>query len=616
MDTIAEIDPKLVDAICSSFENGKSIRRNLPMNSKLVMDQKLPYLCVYRFTGLADYHLSSLLKTQGAYLIVHASLNISHLLKQLIDTAIKDFKSYMIVEVWTNTAITGRNSIEIWNPSGKISATVKELEKGFSKLIPDTEVILIDSKQRHPDDFPPLLPLHEVKKSGTLLLGIAMPPVFSDSETRQEFPLFFRRVRRKFAKVIKLAAYEFVRVQSDNKFEHYLMLGKTRLDNIVRIADRSISAISEKMDFILRVTPVNSTEEWKKFQDNKFRKIPDFSYRLISLDPEIEKRKLYNVRLENIEHPTLAFLLREKRMELEKQLIMLEERGTSKFMHTSKSIFGRVQDDLKSAAAALLNDEFPNEDNDYETVGAVAFARAAEAELNKYRPYFPGLNLTVKIKDNVNGLIVSGPELSIGKDLFINKARMNALIQHEVGTHMLTYCNGHAQPLHLMYAGFADYEQTQEGIAVLSEFLVGGLDINRLKLLAARVMAVDSMVNGADFIETFDMLSRKYGFKEFTAYNISMRVHRGGGYTKDAIYLKGLMEILQFLQQGGEFAQLYGGKFALKHLPLVDELTHLGILQKPRLPAFLETAEAKEKLNDLKRGLKLKDLVTHTSATI
>jgi uncharacterized protein (TIGR02421 family) len=615
MNTMMQVDPKLVAAVCSSFEHGKSVRRNLPMNSKLVIDQKLPYLCVYRFSGNPDYHLASLLKTQGAYLIAHAHLDISLLLQQLLETAIKDFKSYMIVEVWANAA-PERNGIELWNPSGKISATVKELEKGFRTLLPETEVILIDSKQRHPDSLPPLLPLHEVKKTGTLLLGIAMPPVFSDSETMQEFPLFFRRVRRKFARVIKLAAYEFVRVQSDNKFEHYLMLGKTRLDNIVRIADRSISAISEKMDFILRVTPVNSTEQWHKFQENKYRKIPDFSYRLISLDPEIEKRKLYQVRLENIEHPTLAFLLREKRMELEKQLIMLEERGTSNFMHTSQSIFGKVQDDLKSAAAALLNDELPNEENEYETLGAVAFARAAEAELDKYRPYFPGLNLTVKIKDNVNGLIVSGPELSIGKDLLISKARMNALIQHEVGTHMLTYCNGHAQPLHLMYAGFADYEQTQEGIAVLSEYLVGGLDINRLKLLAARVMAVDCMANGADFIETFDLLSRKYGFKEFTAYNISMRVHRGGGYTKDAIYLKGLIEILQFLQQGGNFSQLYGGKFALKHLPLVDELTHLGILQKPRLPAFLETAAAKGKLNDLKRGLTLKDLVTHSSAPI
>src|SRR5690606_13104817 len=346
-----------------------------------------------------------------------------------------------------------------------------------------------------------------------------------------------------------------------------------------------ISEISDKMDFILRVTPVNSTEEQIKFIQNGFSRMPDFSYRLISLDPEIEKRELFNLSLEKIEHPTLAFLLRNKRMELEKQLIMLEERGTRKFLHTSRSIFGDVEESVKNAAVDLLTDQIPNEQEDTHTIDAVDFARAAEAELDLYRPFFSDLNLTVKIKDNVNGLIVSGGELSIGKQLNISKRRLNALIQHEVGTHMLTYCNGHRQPLGLMYAGFAGYEQTQEGIAVLAEYLVGGLDINRLKLLAGRVVAVDSLIDGADFIETFNLLYKDYGFTSATAFNISMRVHRGGGYTKDAIYLKGLMEIIAFIGGGGNLSKLYGGKFALEHLPLIEELTHLRILKKPRLPA-------------------------------
>lgn len=606
------LDQKLVNSICLSFRNGKSIRRNLPFGSKLVIDQKLPYLCVYRFTESPDPYLSSLLRTQGAYLIAQAELDVSSLLKQLIELAIKDFKSYMIVEIWGNSRAPGKKNIELWYPGGKVSATVEALEKGFKDfdgLLPGLEVSLVDSVQRHPDHLEPLLPLAEIKKTGTLILGIAIPSLFSDAESRQEYPLFFRRTRRKFAQVIKQAAYEFVRVQSDNKFEHYLMLGKTRLDNLVRSADSRISAICERMDFIQRITPVNSNEEWLKFKQNKFLKLPDFTYRLISLDPELEKRKLFNIPIENIEHPTLAFLLRDKRMELEKQLIMLEERGTPKFLFTSCSIFGDIDDDLKETAISLLTDDLPNEQTEDATVNAVEFALAAETELDKYRPLFPHLHLSAKIKDNVNGLIVSGAELSISKHLSISKSRMEALIQHEVGTHILTYCNGHTQPLALMYAGFAGYEQTQEGMAVLSEYLVGGLNLNRLKLLAARVIAVDTLLGGADFIETFNTLTGKYRFKSKTAFNISMRVHRGGGYTKDAIYLKGLMELLSFIKQGGILPQLYGGKFALEHLPLIDELTHLRILQKPKLPAYLDTAEAKEKLNRIKNGLTLKDLI-------
>ena len=187
---------------------------------------------------------------------------------------------------------------------------------------------------------------------------------------------------------------------------------------------------------------------------------------------------------------------------------------------------------------------------------------------------------------------------------------MEALIQHEVGTHLLTYCNGQAQPLELMYAGFAGYEQTQEGIAVLAEYLVGGLDINRLKLLAARVVAVESLIKGADFIETFKLLHKDYGFQGSSAFTISMRVHRGGGYTKDAIYLKGLIELLDFIKNGGNISSLYGGKFALKHLPRIEELTHLKILQQPKLPDFLTSTMAQEKLKRIKEGAQLKDLVT------
>ena len=606
------LERKLVESIGNSFHNGKSIRRNLPLGSKLVIDQKLPYICVYRFAEAPDPYISSLITTQGAYLIASCELDISGLLRCLIDAAIRVFKSYLIVEVWNNGEEEQHRTIQIWHPGDKVSATVDALQKGFREfnvLLPGLTIEQVNSSQRHPDGLEPLVPLHELKKTGTLLVGIAIPPIFSDSETRQGYPIFFRRVRRAFAKVITQAAYEFVRVQSDNKFEHYLMLGKTRLDNLVRSADRRISEISEKMDFILRITPVNSTEEWIRFKENSFSSLPEFTYRLISIDPEIEKRKLFNIPLESIEHPTLAFLLRDKRMELEKQLIMLEERGTPEFLNTSKSIFGVMDEATRNMALALLNDPLPNEQQEANVINAVDFARAAEAELDIYRPLFPRVPLNVKIQENVNGILVSGPDLLVGKQLAISETRMNALIQHEVGTHMLTYCNGHAQPLALMYAGFAGYEQLQEGIAVLAEYLVGGLDVNRLKLLAARVAAVDSLEQGADFIETFRLLHKEYGFKARTSFNVSMRVHRGGGYTKDAIYLRGLVELLAHISEGGELAKLYGGKFALKHLPLIDELMHLRILRRPQLPSFLTSERAKERLSRVQAGIELRDLI-------
>ena len=67
-------DANLLKNISNTLQRGKSIRRNLSLNSKLVIDQKLPYLCVYRFTEKPDPYVASLLKTQGAYLIANAKL--------------------------------------------------------------------------------------------------------------------------------------------------------------------------------------------------------------------------------------------------------------------------------------------------------------------------------------------------------------------------------------------------------------------------------------------------------------------------------------------------------------------------------------------------------------
>ncbi len=607
------MDSKLVERVGNSFRNGKSIRRNLPLKGKLVIDQKLPYLCVYRFKEEPDQYIASLLKTQGAYLIVHESLEISSLLETIMEAAMDEFKSFMIAEIWNEGSPESQSTFRLLYPEGKVSAVISTLEKGFSELshvLPRIKVKLEPSLERRPKDFSPLLTLDKIRETGSLLIGIAVPPLFRDKDSVHSYPLFFRKIQRKFGEIIKRGAFELVRGQTESKFVNYLMLGKTKIDNIVRSADKRIAAIDEKMNFILSVTPVNVASEWEEFKKNTFSKAPNFRYRLISIDPEIEKRKLFNIPLEDIEHTTLAFLLRDKRTELEKQLLMLEERGTRKFFHTSQSIYGDLDETTIETAKSLLNFEIHQEQSEYEIINAVDFAQIANKELEKYRKAFPRLNLRVKIKESVSGLLVSGPELSVGKDLSIPSGRVNALIQHEIGTHILTYCNGHAQPLHLMYSGFAGYEQLQEGIAVLAEFLVGGLNINRLRLIAARVLAVNALIHGADFIECFRLLRNEHGFAEKTSFNISMRVFRGGGYTKDAIYLKGLIQVLNYIKGGGELENLYAGKYALEHLPLIEELEHLSILKKPVLPDYLLTPEAKEKIKRIKKGINLNELVT------
>ena len=182
-----------------------------------------------------------------------------------------------------------------------------------------------------------------------------------------------------------------------------------------------------------------------------------------------------------------------------------------------------------------------------------------------------------------SGLLATGGNVFIGRETCIPERRANALLQHEVGTHLVTYYNGAIQPLRLLKVGLVGYEAFQEGFAVLSEYLVGGLSRGRMRTLAARVIATDQLIKQISFAEVFQQLVDEFGFEPRTAYTITLRVFRGGGLTKDALYLRGLVEILQYLGKGGELEPLLVGKIATNHIPVVREFLLRGILRNPPL---------------------------------
>jgi hypothetical protein len=89
-----------------------------------------------------------------------------------------------------------------------------------------------------------------------------------------------------------------------------------------------------------------------------------------------------------------------------------------------------------------------------------------------------------------------------------------------------------------------------------------------------------------------------------------MRIYRGGGLTKDAVYLRGLVEVLAYLSRGGELEPLLVGKIAGDHIGLVRELLHRKIIQPPALqPRYLELAGVSERLKRLSKGMTVLELV-------
>ena len=188
-------------------------------------------------------------------------------------------------------------------------------------------------------------------------------------------------------------------------------------------------------------------------------------------------------------------------------------------------------------------------------------------------------------------------------------ARLNALLQHEVGTHVVTHVNGAHQPLHVLASGLAGHEETQEGLAVLAEHLVGGLSSSRLRQLAARALAVHLMVTGAGFEDVHrDLVAAEVPPGQ--AFSITVRVFRSGGLTKDAVYLRGLRDLVDHLAGGGDLTPLWLGKMPLSAVPLVAELHRRGALRDPvLLPRYLDDPAAVQRLSRLHQVSSLTALI-------
>jgi uncharacterized protein (TIGR02421 family) len=376
-------------------------------------------------------------------------------------------------------------------------------------------------------------------------------------------------------------------------------------------ADRRLAEISGQFDLLLLVSPVNADRAWAAFRRARYERPPTFLYRPLPFDPTDLKRRLYAIAVDRIEDPTLEYLFTEQRDQLDRQISLLKGRETEAFLHDSLALHGEVDEQLGAVAEEILERLPPRRNGGSgRRLDARGFATLAAAELDRYATDTPDLDAGVEIRDDVSSVMVSRGNLLIGGDVTIPARRAEALIHHEVGTHVVTRYNGTRQPFRQLATGLAGYEALQEGLAVLAEYLVGGLGAARLRVIAARVVAAQSVVDGAEFLDTYRLLTGSHGLGKRMAFLVAMRVHRGGGFVKDAIYLRGLEQVLGYLGDGGDPETLVLGKFAIEHLPIVVELRRRGVLEAPAiLPRYFSDRRAVARLERCRAGMNVGQLV-------
>jgi uncharacterized protein (TIGR02421 family) len=288
---------------------------------------------------------------------------------------------------------------------------------------------------------------------------------------------------------------------------------------------------------------------------------------------------------------------------------MLGAIGTPAFTHYSSALYRRpdfyytrlqlsmldaARFFLKTTDALLGGARIPPSPAE---IPAKVFAAWIQPELDRF---FGAGQITVVLDPNLAAKAIAGSSrIRLRASALFSELDKHQLLQHEAFVHVATAQNGARQPnLISLGLGAPRTTQTQEGIATLAELFTGSMDINRLRRLALRVLAVQQALEGADFIQVFEGFLAA-GQSQEESFRSTQRVFRGadlrGGsaFTKDAAYLTGLLGVHTLLRiairdnRPELVGHLFAGRLSLGDTVRLAPLFESGWLKGPTyLPAW------------------------------
>jgi len=284
---------------------------------------------------------------------------------------------------------------------------------------------------------------------------------------------------------------------------------------------------------------------------------------------------------------------------------MLAAIGTKEFHRQSVKLYGSPQADLLNCdvrpldlarmldyvLSAFHNIEV-NLDKVEATVTADEMAVRMETVLARH---FQEAAPKIEIVDHLSSNALAGARyIRLKRSAVFSDRDLAQLVQHEAFVHIATSLNGGAQSAFpILAAGHPGTTRTQEGLAVFSELISGAMDPSRLLRLADRVLAIQMAMDGANFLELYRFFCERTHNK-LSAFENARRVTRGGlveggaPFTKDSVYLEGLVRVHNFLRIAVQETRvdtirlLFAGKMDIEDMPAITTLAAHGLCTFPR----------------------------------
>lgn len=414
----------------------------------------------------------------------------------------------------------------------------------------------------------------------TLVLATEIKKVYCDELNGDVYP----KLVKKLQQTLKTAILNHANFFSKNldKWHHISttkLLDKHINSTLLKI-DKSLYTLLHNFELLAAVNPVNTKAEKKKFFRNKYTELPAFKYLPVKINPYRLKQDLLSVPIQNIQDISIRNLYESVVSAYIDKIDMIGTLNTKKFLYNSLRYFGRPsKKDILNASYLLHLPDTPSEPKNEPTISAKEAMELFKEALADYN---------IKAKTEFSNKVISHVMVLNSKksilfqpDAKFKRKEIKALIEHEIGIHMVTTMNSGMQKLKIFNLGMPVNTQTQEGLAILAEYLSGNITLRRLKKLALRVIMVDMMCSGADFIDCYETLINEYGIEEDEAFNIATRIFRGGGFTKDYLYLSGFVKIFKFWGEQHNLIPLLVGKTSLPFYNTIEEMLGREMIDNP-----------------------------------
>lgn len=288
---------------------------------------------------------------------------------------------------------------------------------------------------------------------------------------------------------------------------------------------------------------------------------------------------------------------------------LLSSCGSPQFLDYSTQLYGAPTDSLTDSENTPLGlaeqfdsqfDEFQNFDLGEDDATAITADQLANQMRVAANEMFGNDAPNVLVVDELSANALAGPSrIRIRRDARFTRNDVQQLIHHEAYVHVATSLNGINQTkLKILAAAHPGTTRTQEGLAVFAEFITGSMDLNRFRRLADRVIAIQMAIDGADFLDVYRFFLDRTG-EEIQSFENARRVFRGGQvsggipFTKDIVYLDGLLRVHNFLRtmvnagRADCIRLLFCGKLDLEDLPVLGHLYESGLCVAPKyLPTW------------------------------